>query len=130
MQRETLSALIEAWKGGQEPKLSIILSFFNWLPVIFCPFGADWYYASVIKYGQETWWAPHNLERELFHLLGGFILGNIGGILSLRLTLLIVASAFFYKLYFVDMAEGKTFMKATLDWICWIAGTSMAGTYL
>jgi hypothetical protein len=62
------TALKNSWAVG-ENKLRLIFLLIGSIPV--WVYGERCYYESVIKYGTETFYAPHNLFRELFHFAGG-----------------------------------------------------------
>lgn len=128
-QKGLLRVLVDAWKAG-EPRGDLIWKFINWSPIIFCPFGQAWYFNSENKYGVETWWAPHNLERELFHFVGGFLIGNAFGWIHPWIPVAMVFGVFGFLEFFIDRTEGKQFMKSVLDTVFWTGGSAIPAAYL
>lgn len=128
-QKWLLKVLIDAWKAG-ESKQKLFLDFINWAPIIFCPLGQAWYFKSENKYGIETWWAPHNMERQPFHFLGGFILGNALGWIHPLAAGVVVFLVIGFLEFVVDLKQGKQWMKAVLDTFFWTSGSFVPSFYL
>lgn len=64
-----------AWSKNTAPKTKLILYFINGIPNMTYPGGEEAYNASITKYGGQTVYAPHNLWRQLFHMVVGAIVG-------------------------------------------------------
>lgn len=131
-QKSLLQVLIDSYKAG-EPKGHLLMCFIDWMPIIFCPFGQAWYFNSVNKYGQETWYAPHNLYRQTFHFAGGLAIGAALGWLKAKevdeTAIATTFLAFGYLEFIIDIPQGKQWQKACLDTLFWTLGAA-SGCYM
>lgn len=112
---------------------SALLVFFNKCPELFYPPNEAAYTALVAEYGEETWWAPQNWWRQLFHLLGGFLIGLPFGLFNCNLLDYIVIGSIFltfgYIDFIIDIPEGKEWQKAILDLCFWTSAVAL-GCYV
>lgn len=86
------------------------------------------YWWSVHKYGFITWWAPHNLYRQIFHFGGGISLFSLINLIAW--WPLAIGAVLYYAIRkeLADMKHGAN-VKSMLDLIFWVLG-ALVGFYL
>lgn len=120
-----LAFVVAPFKAGQY--WNALVNLINKMPIFFYPLSEQDYFNSVIKYGEETWWAPHNMFRQVFHLLGGLFIGIATGLIPYKysnyIILGIILISFGYLEFIIDLPQGKEWQKACLDLAMWTLGT-------
>lgn len=115
------AAIKEAWIEG-ESRLHLIWVFLTSFPVWL--YGEKAYYESEIKYGDQTWWAPHNLMDELMHFSFGLIF-TLPFIPWPAISFMMIAVIFGLAMsqeYFIDAKDSGLHFKNVLDALCWTLG--------
>lgn len=124
---KSMEIFLNAWKAG-EPRLHLFLFFFDRIPQMTYPLGEICYNESVNKYGQETWWAPHNIWRECVHIIFGAILSLPALGMEHRYWFCIGFYLLFQmKEIFFDLRidqKWKPNVKNFLDAFCWGMGSA------
>lgn len=119
-----ISALKKAWKAG-ENKWHLLFMFFGSIPIFLYPKGEQAYYRSAEKFGDECWYAPHNLWREVFHFAAGF---GCMAIFSLNLWTMITGFMFITLAAVLneilsDIPESGIHAKNFMDVYFWVLGS-------
>lgn len=80
----------------------------------------DWYWASHRKHGWAKWDAPHNLYRQIYHILGGLLIALLGGFYGFALVVVYAAVK-----EAVDAKRGGEWNKKnTADIAGWLLGAT------
>ncbi len=66
-----------AWAAG-ESRIHLVLFLLNRVPQMTYPLSELFYNMSVNKYGENAWYAPHNIWRCFWHCVAGFTLSRAG----------------------------------------------------
>ena len=85
-----------------------------------------WYWKSVRKFGGQTWWAPHNWFRQLFHAVGGLTFGIVPQIIGWPIIGVVAAVAYSVNKEFGEV-RNRSFgwnTKNFLDILFWGLGAS------
>lgn len=111
------------WEDGKlnpftrKPWYAAFRSFFWRLPNSTYPAGENEYWRSIDVYGQECWYAPHNVWRQLWHFLAG---ASIGVLLPHLLVAILITAKESYEVY----TNKKLYVKNVLDLIIWVSGAA------
>lgn len=114
------TSLERLWKDGKlnpfkRNIFKVVRSFLWRLPNSTYPAGEDEYWRSIDVYGQETWNAPHNVWRQMWHFIAGAALGIV-------LPYLVVASLIAAKESYEAFTNKKLYFKNILDLAVWTTG--------
>jgi len=88
----------------------------------------DAYWRSAKNYGFITWWAPHNLYRQVWHFLGGVVLFTLLNIILWAPIAILLVLIYSLQKELKDMRP-KANAKSMLDFLFWSAG-AFVGAYL
>lgn len=95
--------------------------FLNRFPQIVLLWAEPIYWKSLKKWGQETWWAPHNLWRQVCHAFGGALVA-----LPICWPIFSVLAVFLFSLNreLGEIKQKGFYFKNVLDVFFWTLGAS------
>lgn len=83
------------------------------------------YWKSVISFGKRTWYAPHNLYRQMYHFGGGLGIGVVSPIVLGMATAVIVCFLSTCNELQDAAEEGEWNFKNTIDVLVWTSGAAV-----